>query len=253
MRDVFRPSFDFAARCLSYSPPHCSAPAGRARPVRRRGDGGTRRHALVDPARQQPRGDRAAARGARDPSTGQPGRGPRRRGTDPLRHRQSRAGTGERRGAAGGGHFAEDGRRGEQPRLLPRGDGCRLRPEAGSGRFHFETPKIAREGGRDMVDEHGGDAAGYLGWFFLGAIAGAAAALLLAPKTGSETRELLTEHGQEWFKKAQEKANEAQDKATDLIGKGRDYLEEQRTRLVGAFEAGRTAMKEEMGKLRSDT
>ena len=55
-----------------------------------------------------------------------------------------------------------------------------------------------------MTDEHGGDAAGYLGWFFLGAIAGAAAALLLTPKTGSETRELLTEHSQELLKKAQE-------------------------------------------------
>ena len=39
------------------------------------------------------------------------------------------------------------------------------------------------------------DAAGYLGWFFLGGIVGAAAALLLAPKTGKETRELLSEHG----------------------------------------------------------
>ena len=103
-----------------------------------------------------------------------------------------------------------------------------------------------------MVDENGGDAAGYLGWFFLGAIAGAAAAVLLTPKTGTETRELLTEHGQEWLKKAQEKAEEAQEKAGDLLGKGREYLEEQRTRLVGAFEAGRSAMKEEMGKLRSD-
>ena len=103
-----------------------------------------------------------------------------------------------------------------------------------------------------MSEEHGGDAGSYLGWFFLGAIAGAAAALLLAPKTGPETRELLTEQGQEWFRKAQEKAGEAQDKAGDLIGKSREYLEEQRTRLVGAFEAGRSAMKEEMGKLRSE-
>jgi len=103
-----------------------------------------------------------------------------------------------------------------------------------------------------MVDEHGGDAAGYLGWFFLGAIAGAAAALLLTPKTGSETREILTEQSQELLKKAQEKASEAQEMAGDLLGKGRDYSEEQRNRLVGAFEAGRSAMKEEMGKLRSD-
>ena len=67
-----------------------------------------------------------------------------------------------------------------------------------------------------------------------------------------ETRELPTEHRQELCKKAQEKASEAQDMAGDLLGKGREYIEEQRHRLVGAFEAGRSAMKEEMGKLRSD-
>lgn len=103
-----------------------------------------------------------------------------------------------------------------------------------------------------MSDERGGDAAGYLGWFFLGAIAGAAAAALLTPKTGSEARELLTERGQEWLKKAQQAAEEAQEKAGDLLGKGRNYVEEQRTRLVGAFEAGRSAMREEMGNLSSD-
>ena len=99
-----------------------------------------------------------------------------------------------------------------------------------------------------MADERGGDAAGYMGWFFLGAIAGAAAMLLLTPKTGTETRDLLTEHGQEWLKKAQAAAEDAQDKAGDLFGKGREYFEEQRNRLVGAFEAGRSAMKEEMSK-----
>ena len=74
-----------------------------------------------------------------------------------------------------------------------------------------------------MADEHGGDAAGYMGWFFLGAIAGAAAMLLLTPKTGTETRDLLTEHGQEWLKKAQAAAEEAQEKASDLFGKGPDF------------------------------
>ena len=39
-----------------------------------------------------------------------------------------------------------------------------------------------------MSEERGNDAAGYLGWFFLGAIAGAATAVLLTPKTGRETR-----------------------------------------------------------------
>ena len=45
------------------------------------------------------------------------------------------------------------------------------------------------------------DAAGYLGWFFLGGIIGAAAALLVTPKTGRETREMLSNG--EWARKAQ--------------------------------------------------
>ncbi len=97
-----------------------------------------------------------------------------------------------------------------------------------------------------MSDERGSDAAGYLGWFFLGSIAGAAAALLLAPKTGRETRELLAERGNELLKRAQEKAGETQGRAGDLFDKGREYFEEQTQRLASAFEAGRAAMKEEM-------
>ena len=55
-----------------------------------------------------------------------------------------------------------------------------------------------------------GDAAGYLGWFFLGAIAGAAAALILSPKTGKETREILKEKSEEFARRAGEFASEAQ-------------------------------------------
>ena len=91
-----------------------------------------------------------------------------------------------------------------------------------------------------MSDERTGDAAGYLGWFFLGAIAGAAAAMRSFYFDWRAT------------KKAQDAAEEAQGKAGDLLGKGREYLEVQRSRLVNAFEAGRSAMKEEMGNLHSD-
>src|SRR5438034_841974 len=70
-----------------------------------------------------------------------------------------------------------------------------------------------------MSNERGNDAAGYLGWFFLGSIAGAATALLLAPKTGRETRELLAERGNEFLKRAQEKAGETQGRAADRFGR----------------------------------
>jgi len=101
-----------------------------------------------------------------------------------------------------------------------------------------------------MAEERGSDAAGYLGWFFLGALAGAGAALLLAPKTGRETREFLAERGGELLRKAQETAGDTQGRAGDLLDRGREYLEEQSHRLASAFEAGRAAMKEEMSRAR---
>ena len=90
------------------------------------------------------------------------------------------------------------------------------------------------------------DAAGYLGWFFLGGIIGAAAALLLAPKTGRETREMLASG--EWAKRAQTMATEAQGRAGELLDKSRELFEEQTQRLMTAFEAGKDAMREEMRK-----
>ncbi len=98
-----------------------------------------------------------------------------------------------------------------------------------------------------MAEERG-DAAGYLGWFFLGALVGAGAALLLTPRTGREARDLLKDKGEEFARRAGEFTSEAQVKAGDLFEKGRELFEEQTQRLVSAFEAGKAAMKEEMSK-----
>jgi gas vesicle protein len=92
------------------------------------------------------------------------------------------------------------------------------------------------------------DAAGYLGWFFLGGVIGAAAALLMAPKTGRETREILTERGNEVAKRAQAMANDAQGRAGEWFDKSRELFEEQTQRLMTAFEAGKDAMRDEIRK-----
>ena len=92
------------------------------------------------------------------------------------------------------------------------------------------------------------DAAGYLGWFFLGGMLGAAAALLMAPKTGRETRELLAERSNEVARRAQEMATDAQGRAGDWFDKSRELFEEQTQRLMTAFEAGKDAMREEIRK-----
>jgi gas vesicle protein len=92
------------------------------------------------------------------------------------------------------------------------------------------------------------DAAGYLGWFFLGGVIGAAAALLLTPRTGQQTREMLAEHSGEFARRAQEVATEAQGRAGEWLDKSRELFEEQTQRLMTAFEAGKDAMREEMRK-----
>jgi gas vesicle protein len=99
-----------------------------------------------------------------------------------------------------------------------------------------------------MADGRGHDAAGYLGWFFLGAVAGAAVALLMAPKSGRETREIIAERGGDLFRTAQGAGDDAPTRAGDLFERGREYFDEQTQRLSSAFQAGRAAMREEMDR-----
>lgn len=99
---------------------------------------------------------------------------------------------------------------------------------------------------------------GALGLITVGAIIGAGAALLLAPKTGEETRDLLRVKGADFARRAQERSSEfarrAQEtmgeRAQEYLGRGREVVEEKSAQLRAAFEAGRSAMREEISKLR---
>ncbi|MCL4814318.1 MAG: YtxH domain-containing protein [Vicinamibacteraceae bacterium] len=66
--------------------------------------------------------------------------------------------------------------------------------------------------------------------FILGAITGAAVALLMAPQTGEDTRRQLTE-----------RAREGRDKATAAARQSRDFLDRQREHLNDAVEKGKEA------------
>jgi gas vesicle protein len=102
---------------------------------------------------------------------------------------------------------------------------------------------------------------GAMGLIAVGAIIGAGVALLLAPKTGEETREILREkggdlarraqeRGSEFARRAQETMGEAQTRAQEYLGRGREVVEEKSAQLRAAFEAGRSAMREEISRLR---
>ena len=98
------------------------------------------------------------------------------------------------------------------------------------------------------MSEERGDAAGYMGWFLFGAALGAAAAVLLTPKTGAQARELLFDRGGDVAKRAQDFASQAQGQAGEWLDKSRELFEEQTQRLVAAVEAGKEAMQEEIRK-----
>jgi gas vesicle protein len=104
-----------------------------------------------------------------------------------------------------------------------------------------------------MVEREGSESIEtHLVWFVLGALGGAAAALLMAPKSGRETRDLLAEQGAEFWRKAQDAAGAAPGRTGDALERGRDYVQERTGRLRSAFEAGRSAMREEMRKDNAD-
>ena len=80
-----------------------------------------------------------------------------------------------------------------------------------------------------MSDDSGG-AGSVLLAFLLGAVSGAALALLYAPATGRETREYLGD-----------RAREGRARAADAAAKGREAINQGRETLTNAIERGREA------------
>jgi len=69
--------------------------------------------------------------------------------------------------------------------------------------------------------------------FIVGAVTGAAVALLFAPASGEETREFLGE-----------RAREGREKARQAMDQGRDYYARQRENVTSAVERGREAFQQ---------
>lgn len=78
--------------------------------------------------------------------------------------------------------------------------------------------------------------------FVLGAITGAAVALLMAPASGEETRRVIAD-----------KAREGRERANEAARQGRDFVNRQKDTLSSAIEKGREAYEQARGSTSTAT
>ena len=88
--------------------------------------------------------------------------------------------------------------------------------------------------------------------FLGGAALGAIAALLLAPQSGRQTRDVLRRYARQAEDTLREAANEAGQKFEEAVSEGKEYVDARKSVLREAFDAGREAMKRERERTQSD-
>ena len=84
--------------------------------------------------------------------------------------------------------------------------------------------------------------------FLGGAVAGVVAGLLLAPKSGEETRRALKGYARRAEEEVLEKVKEARAALDETIERGKHFIAEKAADVEVAVKAGRETMKEEMDK-----
>lgn len=85
--------------------------------------------------------------------------------------------------------------------------------------------------------------------FLLGGLVGAGAALLLAPKSGRETRQRIMELTDEVKVKAEDYVEQARGKVSTAVEKGKGFVQEQKSIITSAVEAGKEAYEKEKERL----
>jgi len=81
-------------------------------------------------------------------------------------------------------------------------------------------------------------------WFVAGMGLGALAGLLYAPRSGTETRDVLRARAEEGRDYMRSRAREARDQASEWVDRGREVVNQQKDQFRAAYEAGRQAYQE---------
>ena len=100
-----------------------------------------------------------------------------------------------------------------------------------------------------MENQHGRCSGQALFFAFLGgAVAGAVAGILFAPKAGEQTRRELKAYARRTEEELIDKAKEARAALDEAIERGKSFVAEKRADVDAALKAGKEAMKERMEK-----
>ncbi len=96
-----------------------------------------------------------------------------------------------------------------------------------------------------MSEENDGSKVGF---FLAGLGIGAVIALLFAPRSGKETRDMIVQKAEEGRDFVMTKGEEIRQQAEDAVEKGKDLVNKQKDLLSAALEAGKQAYQEEKTK-----
>src|SRR5262247_2030601 len=88
-------------------------------------------------------------------------------------------------------------------------------------------------------------------FFTLGAMMGAAIALLLAPHSGEETRRFIATKAKDGADFVATRSRNAVNRTGDYVDRGKEILQQQREQLSAALEAGKQAYREEKDKAKA--
>ena len=93
------------------------------------------------------------------------------------------------------------------------------------------------------MSDNNGDLGSFLAGFVIGGLIGAGVALLMAPQSGEETRQIIKDKSIELRDRAIETAEEAQKRAEEFQERGKQIYGEQVQRVQEAVDAGKKAIK----------
>jgi gas vesicle protein len=92
------------------------------------------------------------------------------------------------------------------------------------------------------------DGASKFAYFLAGLGFGAIVALLFAPKSGQETRDLISSKASEGREYMAAKSKEVRGQAEQVVNKAKNLVAQQKEQLSAALEAGKQAYQEEKTK-----